>query len=149
MRGLLADMWKLHHKERIMEIKARLEKPFTGQQRYDFITANSRLDIRETETALEAWGYTAEEIEQQEQERFAREFFNTSLGYVRRKVNMKDGSTKDFLTDILSLLQVGVPIITYNADKTQNTNVLVTEKFINECKQQLLIDFYGAINNEN
>ena len=132
-----------------MEIKDILEKPFTGRQRYDFIMDNSLLDIRETETALEAWGYTEEEIEQQEQEQFAREFFNTSLGYVRRKVNMKDGSTKDFLTDILSLLQVGVPIITYNADKTQNTNVLVTEKFINECKQQLLIDFYGAINNEN
>lgn len=132
-----------------MEIKDILEKPFTGQQRYDFIMENSRLDIRETETALEAWGYTEEEIEQQEQERFAREFFNTSLGYVRRKVNMKDGSTKDFLTDILSLLQVGVPIITYNADKTQNTNVLVTEQFINECKQQLLIDFYGAISDEN
>ena len=59
---------------------------------------------------------------------------------------MKDGSIKDFLSDILPLIQVGVPIITYNIDGTQNVNVLVTEEFIGECKQQVLIDFYGAQN---
>ena len=64
---------------------------------------------------------------------------------------MKDGSTKDFLTDILPLLQVGVPIISYDKPDfttdeipAQNTDKLVTEEFINECKQQVLKDFYGA-----
>lgn len=79
-------------------------------------------------------------------EQFKKEFFNTSLGYVRRKVTMKDGTTKDFLTDIVPLLQVGVQIITYSlngTELTQNTGVTVTEQFINECKQQLFSDFYG------
>lgn len=86
---------------------------------------------------------------------FESQFFNTSLGYVRRNVTMKDGSIKDFLTDILPLLQAGVPILTYAApdfstdnEPTQN-KVIVTDDFINECKQQLLIDFYGASINED
>ena len=56
-----------------MEIKNKLEKPYTEQQKLDFIvTNNHRLgyEIRETETALEAWGYT--EKEKQEQEKQAR-----------------------------------------------------------------------------
>ena len=79
-------------------------------------------------------------------EQFNKEFFNTSLGYIRRKVTMKDGSSKDFLTDIVPLLQVGVQIITYSlngTELTQNTGVTVTEQFITECKQQLFSDFYG------
>ena len=79
-------------------------------------------------------------------EQFNKEFFNTSLGYVRRKVTMKDGSSKDFLTDIVPLLQAGVQIITYSLNGTevvQNTGVVVTEQFITECKQQLFNDFYG------
>lgn len=105
--------------------------------------------IEETDKTYELYNgeyLTTEEIEQKQQEQFLKEFFNTSLGYVRRKVTMKDGTNKDFLSDILPLLQVDVPIITYNQDGTQNTNVLVTAQFIEECKQQVLIDFYGALN---
>lgn len=93
----------------------------------------------------------AEEQAQVRELAFNEEFFNTSLGYIRRKVTMKDGSTKDFLTDILPLLQPGVPIISYDKPNfttgdmpKQNTDKLVTEEFINECKQQVLKDFYGA-----
>lgn len=92
-----------------------------------------------------------EEQAQARETEFNEAFFNTSLGYIRRKVTMKDGSIKDFLTDILPLLQTGVPIISYDKpDFTtgempkQNTDKLVTEEFINECKQQVLKDFYGA-----
>jgi len=92
---------------------------------------------------------TPEEVAQKQQEQFLKDFFNTSLGWVSRKVHMKDGSIKDFLTDILPLLQVDVPIITYNLDGTQNVGVLVTTQFIEECKQQLLLDFYGALANGN
>lgn len=81
--------------------------------------------------------------EQQKQEILAEQFFNTSLGYVRRKVTMKDGTTRDFLSDILPLLQVGVPVLTYTSNLEQR-QVLVTEQFINECKQQMLQDFYGV-----
>lgn len=55
-----------------MEIKAILEKPYTEEQRLNFIvTENHQLgyEIRETELALEAWGLTAEEQAQRERER--------------------------------------------------------------------------------
>lgn len=52
-----------------MEIKATLNKPYTDKQRIDFIVAQNHTngyEIKETEQALEAWGYTAEEIAEQE-----------------------------------------------------------------------------------
>ena len=91
--------------------------------------------------------YEAEQEEKRRQE-FLASFFNTSLGWVSRKVHMKDGSIKDFLSDILPLLQIDVPIITYNIDGTQNVGVKVTSQFIEECKQQVLIDFYGVLQND-
>ena len=54
-----------------MEIKATLNKPYTDKERMDFIvTQNHKLgfEIKETETALEAWGYTEQEKQEQEQE---------------------------------------------------------------------------------
>lgn len=87
---------------------------------------------------------TIEEVEAEEKlKQFHKDFFNTSLGYVRRKVTMKDGAVKDFLADILPILQVGIPILTYTIDGKQN-KVVVTEQFINECKQQVITDFYGV-----
>ena len=50
-----------------MELKATLNKPYTDKQRLDFIVTNNRqlgYQIKETDSALEAWGKTAEEIEQ-------------------------------------------------------------------------------------
>ena len=84
-----------------------------------------------------------EDKKAKEEALFNAEFFNTSLGYVRRKVTMKDGTTRDFLADILALLQPGVQILTYTKDLKQR-QVSVTEQFINECKQQMLVDFYGV-----
>jgi hypothetical protein len=55
-----------------MEIKAELLKPYTETQRINFIVNynhNLGYEIRETETALEAWGYTEDEKREQEQER--------------------------------------------------------------------------------
>lgn len=93
-----------------------------------------------------------EEIKAQaRKDEFNNAFFKTSLGYIRREVSMKDGTTKTFLTDILPQLIVGFPIITYKEpDFTQDVNVLdyqkqvmVTEEFLKECKDQLIVDFYG------
>lgn len=81
--------------------------------------------------------------ESKELEQFARDFFNTSLGYVRRRVTMQTGESRDFLFDIKPTLVVGTPIITYNTDGSQNVGVLVTEQFLNECGQQIYVDFYG------
>jgi hypothetical protein len=148
----------------------KLNKPYTDKQRADFIVEYNHqkgLTIQESDTAmyaLEAFetlqGDTVidnteeynQKILEQKQKQFTTQFFNTSLGYVKRKVTMQDGSIKDFLSDILPLLQTDIPIITYNEPDftkdelpTQNTNVIVTEDFINECKQQVLIDFYGGV----
>lgn len=52
-----------------MEIKATLQKPYEEKQRLDFIVEQNHVhgyEIKETENALEAWGYTAEEIAEQE-----------------------------------------------------------------------------------
>ena len=55
-----------------MELKSKLDKPCSKAQRLDFIVAQNHshgYEIRETETALEAWGYTAEEIAEQAEAR--------------------------------------------------------------------------------
>lgn len=62
-----------------MEIKDILNKPCTDIQRADFIVENNHqhgYEIRETETALEAWGLTAEEAEQEAEEQREAEFKN-------------------------------------------------------------------------
>ena len=51
-----------------MEIKAELLKPYTENERLDFIVENNHklgYEIRETETELQAWGKTEEEIQEQ------------------------------------------------------------------------------------
>ena len=55
-----------------MEIKAELKQPYTDNERLDFIVEQNHknnYEIRETETALEAWGYTEQEKQEQERER--------------------------------------------------------------------------------
>lgn len=85
---------------------------------------------------------TLEEIEADRQAQFDKEFFKTSLGYVRRQVSMKTGEVKDFLADILPVLEVGVPVIFYDRDLNQSRK-MVTEVFLAECKEQILKDFWG------
>ena len=142
--GMLADI--LLKGDLIMEIKAVLQKPYTEEERIDFVVEyNHRHNflINETENELQALAYTESELRKQEEETFQKEFFQTSLGYIRRSVYIEGtNEVKNFLSDILPLLEVGVPIITYNADKTQNRDIFVTENFLKECKQQMLTDFY-------
>ena len=58
-----------------MEIKATLNKPYTEEERIEFIVEynhNQGLVIEESETELKALGYTEEELEQFERERIAK-----------------------------------------------------------------------------
>ena len=58
-----------------MEIKATLQKPYTENERMEFIIQynhNLGYTIEETETELQALGYTQEEIDAQERERIAK-----------------------------------------------------------------------------
>lgn len=54
-----------------MEVKAILNKPYEEKDRLDFIVEQNHkngYEVKETETALEAWGFTAEEIAEQEKQ---------------------------------------------------------------------------------
>jgi hypothetical protein len=58
-----------------MEIKATLQKPYTDNQRVDFIVTynhNQGYVIEETETELQALGYTEDELELQENIRISK-----------------------------------------------------------------------------
>lgn len=80
-------------------------------------------------------------------------FFETSLGWVRRKVMVQaTGETRDFLYDMKPNLSVGDPIITYDKpdfvetfEPIQHRDRIVTEQFLNECKMQIAKDFYGNV----
>lgn len=97
-----------------------------------------------------------EEKAQIREAEFNNAFFNTSLGYVRRAVTMANGSKKDFLSDLLPVISMGVQsgqqvnILTYDkppftediTDWTEYQNqVMVTPQFIQECFIQLSNDF--------
>ena len=102
-----------------------------------------------------------EEIAAQRKDSFERAFFNSSLGYIRRKVNMATGETKDFLCDLLPAISTGItlgqqiPIITYNQPDFSNDLTLeyleslqvvkyATKEFCTECALQISTDFTGT-----
>ena len=71
-----------------MEIKEVLNKPYTEEQRINFIIEQSDKNgyiIKETAVALEAWGYTDEELAQQREVGFKSTFFLIpGYGWFRR-----------------------------------------------------------------
>lgn len=100
------------------------------------------------------------EVEQTKlrEEEFKTQFFNTSLGYIRRKVTMANGDTKDFLTDLLPSISLGIQlkqpvlIISYKEpDFTKDVEnwkqyqeiKQATPQFTQECFLQLNKDFVG------
>ena len=104
--------------------------------------------------------YEQEQTEARKKQ-FNNEFFQTSLGWIRRKVNMKDGSTKDFLADLLLPIKAGlelgqkVVIITYKTpdftiDYDEEYVISLQERkettaeFIQECLMQTVADFGGV-----
>lgn len=77
-------------------------------------------------------------------ENFERCFFETSLGFVKRKAFVKGtGEFKDFLSDMLAGMVVGQPILVYDIELNQ-TQATVTEEFKQECAAQYNKDFYGG-----
>ena len=109
--------------------------------------------------------YGTEEYEEikkaKREEAFDKEFFNTSLGYIRRTVNMQfSDEKKDFLSDLLPTISMGVQagqevkIIAYDKpdfdedieDWTPYQHIeTVSSEFIQECFLQLQADF-GVLN---
>ena len=78
-----------------MEIKAELLKPYTEQERMDFIVEQNHqkgYEIKETETSIEAWGYTEEEKQEQERERLDK--LSMTRGDVFEALILARGLTK-------------------------------------------------------
>jgi hypothetical protein len=108
-----------------MELKAQLKKPYTDTQRTDFIinyNHNLGYVIEETETELQALGYTEEEIAQKERERIA--MLSLTRGDVFRGLLQARGVTRLMLRGMIE------------------TNEQLTEVQ----KEMALIDFDEALN---
>lgn len=108
-----------------MEIKAKLKKPYNEKEKLNFIVQqNHKLgyEIKETGTALEAWGYTQEEIETREKERIA-------------KLSLTRG---DVFRALYQARQV---------TRTQIRALIENNKLISQAQRELaLIDFDEALN---
>lgn len=88
-----------------MEIKATLNKPYSEEQRINFIVEQNHLfgyEIKETEEALEAWGYTEEEKAQQAKQNqiqiLTEELEDVDSETIRplRAVQSGEGTEQDF-----------------------------------------------------
>ena len=143
---MVADGYKLF---------VEVPKPTTNRK-YHISYKETATEIQETivydETQKQA---DAREAKERESE-FNVQFFNTSLGYIRRSVTMADGSKKDFLSDLMPTIKMGlesgiaVNILAYDKppfdkeveDWTEyQKQVVVTPQFIQECFMQLSNDF--------
>lgn len=93
-----------------MEIKAILDKPFLEEEKLDFIVEqnhNNGYEIKETETALEAWGYTEEEAQQQETVRISN--LHMTRGDVFRGLLLAKGVTRADIRGMLELMPEETP----------------------------------------
>lgn len=114
-----------------MEIKITLNKPYTEEEKNDFIVEqnhNLGYEIRETEEALEAWGYTEEEIAQKERERL------NMLSMTKREMFLSLYRAKGITPDMLKAqITDGVN------DESNSANALSDSE-----KQKALIEFEYA-----
>ena len=91
-----------------MEIKATLQKPYTENERMDFVVQYNHgmgYVIEETETELQALGYTEEELNEQEKERIAKLFLTGAD--VERGIYQAKGMDFD---DILAFVMANPPV---------------------------------------
>ena len=89
-----------------MEIKATLQKPYTESERMEFIVQYNHgmgYTIEETETELQALGYTEEEIALQERERIAK--LNLTGADVERGIYQAKGMDFDDIVAMVTQLQ--------------------------------------------
>ena len=88
-----------------MEIKAELTKPYTDEERMNFIIENNHklgYLIEEAETSLQALGYTEEELMEQKQQKIA--MYKLTRGDVFRGLLQAKGVTRSHLRNILETM---------------------------------------------
>lgn len=133
--------------------------PVSEEVYYNYMKNEDRYIFKDGEIVEdETW---AEREKQRREADFNKQFFSTSLGYIRRKVTMQfSDEIKDFLSDLLPTISMGVSagtevkILAYEKpsfdedveDWTKyQKQVVVTPAFIQECFAQLQADF-GVLN---
>lgn len=95
-----------------MEIKATLQKPYTDNERMDFIVEynhNQSYVIEETETELQALGYTEDELALQEKERIAK-LYLTGADVERGIYQAKGMDFEDIIAMVTQLQPEGLDI---------------------------------------
>ena len=95
-----------------MEIKAILQKPYTENEKIDFIVKynhNLGYKITETKTELQAHGYTQEELDLQKQE-YISKLFLTGADVERGIYQAKGMDFDDILTLVTNLQPEGIDI---------------------------------------
>nr|DAP61842.1 MAG TPA: hypothetical protein [Caudoviricetes sp.] len=100
-----------------MEIKAQLEKPYTEEQRLQFIVDyNHKLGyaLEETETHLNAMEYTEEELRQQERDRI--DALCLTRSDVERAIYADKGMDFD---DLIEYVKANVPTMNIKALKIE------------------------------
>lgn len=86
-----------------MELKAEILKPYTEEARKNFIVEQNHkqgYEIKESETSLEAWGYTTEELAQKEAERIS--MLSLTAADVERAIYKAKGIDFD---DVVALVE--------------------------------------------
>lgn len=140
-------------------------KPFTSievsEELYNSYIEDNDLYIYSDGEIIENPDYEQVKTQQRE-DGFKKEFFNTSLGWIRRKPTLADGTQDDFLNNDLPLLALALmggsspvlPIAYQLPDFTreltdeymislQVKNQPITLQFINECMAVKMSDFSG------
>lgn len=110
-----------------MKIENTLQKPYTENERLEFIVENNHklgYKIEETEEELQAWGLTQEEIEEQEAERIRK--LHLTRGDVFRGLLMAKGVTRNQIRALIEAMP----------DETQEEKL---------AKEYALIDFDEAL----
>lgn len=124
-----------------MEIKATLNKPYSDQQRMDFIVQQNHrngYEIKETSAALEAWGYTEEEKAQQEAERVAH--LHLTRGDIFRALLLAKQVTRAQLRAIIEQL----PENTVEQSITKEMALIDFDEALEFYRGNALIDTVGA-----
>lgn len=123
---------------------------------YDYMANEDKYIVQNNQIVVDPeW---APKMQAKREQEFKRQFFNTSLGWIRRKVSMATGEYKDFLSDLLPTITIGiqmgqpVTIITYKEpDYTKEATTeymqslqevkAANAEFVQECFAQLSNDF--------
>lgn len=131
-----------------------VQKYYVSDELYNMWKEDNRKVIYKDGEIMENPNYEEEKRQEYEQ-MWTMDFFQTSLGWVRRKVMVQaTGETRDFLYDMKPNLSIGDPIITYDKpdfttsfEPIQHRDRVVTEQFLAECRAQIALDFYGVLPN--